>query len=255
MSNLDDFIIHSQYPVEKIVWTAEGVSDDTNLNWQITTWGGRVFEPIDDTLQWDNILIDGVWSNDNWQTQYQLESFSEKSEVVSASVFPKGLDFNGYVLPTNCVMLGGSATDASLHLKYRLWAYLRESDWASTTATKTAETLGYNLQKDTRLAQLSLISENFVHVPNTTTKVIYHNLGFRPFCKMWQRFIYNGEADSWEKYLWTLTISDVQSQLIQNNVVIDNEKITITANDQQTQEYRSEAQDFIIRIFNYALPE
>lgn len=254
MSNLDDFIIHSQYPVEKIVWTAEGVSDSTNPNWHNTSWGGRVFEPIDDSLDYLNVLIDGIWSDDDWQTQYQLEGYNEKSQSVSAIVLPRGTDFDGYILPTNCVLLGGSASDESLHLKYKLWAYLRESDWGSSITEKTAETLAYRLQKDTRLAQLNLISENFIHVPNTTTQTIYHNLGYRPFCKIWQRFVFQGEPSEWSKYLWTLTTNDTESQFIQNNIIIDSEKITISVDDRSTQEYQAEAQDFIVRIYNYAIP-
>lgn len=268
MSNLDDFIIHSQYPVEKIVWTAEGVKDNTNPNWHDTSLGGYVFEPIPDTLQWDSVLVDGVWTNDDWQTSIQLGansvvrgyteyggSYTLDYDWLSASVFPKGLDFFGYVLPSNCVNVSGGSMSNTRTLKYKIWAFVLESDWASTSTDKTAQILAYSLQKDTRLAQLNMISENLVQVPNHTTKVLYHNLGFRPFCKMWSRSITNGVVGNWTNELWTLDTTQAEYRMIRNTIFIDSEKITITADDYNDPDVQSERYDFLIRIYNYAIPE
>lgn len=267
MSNLDDFIIHSQYPVEKIVWTAEGNLDSTNPNWhEVEGWGGRVFEPLPESLNWQNLLVDGLFSFDDWQTAFVLDSdskpvyISQNDEVgfvwVSANTWAKGFDFFGYILPTNCAIFSGdNSNTAGRTLKYKIWAYLVESDWESSTTTKTAETLAYKLQKDTRLAQLNMLSENNVKVPNNSTKVLYHNLGFRPFCKIWCRTWKDGAESQWSKILYTTTLTPATYSLINNTITIDNEKITITTNDQSEQEYRSDDFEYLIRIYNYAIPQ
>lgn len=269
MSNLDDFIIHSQYPVEKTVWTAEGVNDQTNPHWHETDWGGLVFEPFPDELNFNNILIDGVWTNDDWQTSYRIASnskvmgyyetggsYSLDYDWLDVSPFPKGVDVWGYVLPTNCMAFFGGSSTGQRTLKYKVWAYMAESDWESSTTTKTAETLAYKLQKDTRLAQLNMVSESILQVPLDQTRVLYHNLGFRPFCKMWCRSIYADEgASGWGANLYDITGIPLSSSLIRNSITIDSEKITITAHDENDPEHLPLRYDFLIRIYNYAIPQ
>lgn len=268
MSNLDDFIIHSQYPVEKIVWTAEGVDNNTNPHWHETDWGGFVFEPFPDELNVNSILIDGVWTNDDWQTSYRIAgnskvmgyyetggSYSLDFDWEDASPFPKGIDFWGYILPTNCMVLSGYSTGEQRTIKYRLWAYMAETDWDSSTTAKTAETLAYNLQKDTRLAQLNMISENILQVPLDQTRVLYHNLGFRPFCKIWCRGASDDSASGWDASLYDVNTVPLSYDLIRNSITIDNEKITITTHDENEPDLRPPRYDFLIRIYNYAIPQ
>ena len=258
MSNIDDFIIHSQYPVEKIVWTAEGDNGSSNPHWQHTNFGDWVIIPFDDNIDWKNFLIDGVWTNDNWATQYPLGgnskpmgyediggSYSVKYDWLSSTTIPKGIDFFGYIPDHPSVAVSGTRSDPQTSIQYRLWAYLVESDWTSNTTEKTAETLAHSLQKNTSLAQLNMISENIIHLENKETKVLYHNLGFRPLCKIWQKW---GDSSSWSKDLNTKTYSEAGYSLIENQITIDEEKITIYAQDDNTP---SLAQDFLIRIFNY----
>ncbi len=255
MSNLNDFIIHSQYPVEKIVWMAEGNNDSSNPNWQAFSWGGYVFEPLEDTIDWQNFLIDGVWTNDGWATQYPIEalskpmgyediggSYSIKADWCGAFIVPKGFVYDTYTTTHPCVMIFGSQSDSSRRIEYRYWGYIQESDWSSATTAKTAETLAHSFQKDTRLAQLNMISENVMHLEDNETKVLNHNLGFRPMCKIWRRYQGNG----WSRSLETKTVEPATS-LIENQITIDENKITIFAHDGS----QHLAQDFLVRIYNY----
>lgn len=270
MSNLDDFIIHSQYPVEKIVWTAEGAFDSSNPHWhEMPDWGdGTVFEPFADSLDAKNVLIDGVWTNDDWRTSYRIASnskvmgyyntggsYSLDYDWLDAIPSPKGMNYFGYVLPTNCMAFSGGSTSNSRTLKYRLWAYLIESDWESHSSDKTAEVLSYSLQKDTRLAQLNLLSENVLQVPIDETKVLYHNLGFRPFCKIWRKGVYSNDGGAWQASLWDTNTNEAGQSYIHNSIFIDSEKITITAHDENEPESRPIRHDFLIRIYNYAIPQ
>ena len=133
---------------------------------------------------------------------------------------------------------------------------MAESDWESSTTTKTAEMLAYNLQKDTRLAQLNMISESVLQVPLDQTRVLYHNLGFRPFCKMWCRSVHNDDSPSgWSAELYDVSEIPLSFSLIRNSITIDSEKITITAHDENDPEYLPQRYDFLIRIYNYAIPQ
>lgn len=256
MSNLNDFSIHSQYPVEKIIWTAEGRNDSTNPNWQQFVGYGYVFEFLPDTINWQNVLVDGVWTNDGWATQYPIESNSKPTgyqdyggsyginfDWVGSWVLAKDTTLDTFTTPHPSIVITGNQSENQKVIEYRFWAYLIESDWASNTTEKTAETLSHSLQKNTNLAQLNMISENMVSVPDTQTRTIYHNLGFRPLCKIWCK---RGNLNSWSKNLNTITHSDPFS-LIQNKITIDNEKITIYAEDGS----EHLTQDFLVRIYNY----
>ena len=261
MTNLDQFIIHSAYPVEKIVWTAEGVFDSTNPYW--FDWlGGYVFEPISDEIEPRDILIDGVWTNDGWQNQYPInvdiirgyegghgQGYSTDNDAIYATIFVEGLRLfsDEYVVPYQCVGIKGSTATGTI--QYRLWAYMVESAWNTQAISRTAETLAHSFQKDTRLAQLNMISENILTIPSGQTATIHHNLGFRPYCKMWRRLGSYLDGGTWQKNDMR-TVFDMANPYDKNKITIDSNNITIYAEDN----YDGGAQDFLIRIFNYAIP-
>lgn len=263
MSSLDSFIVNSDYPAEKIVWTAEGTADSTNQYWA-DFFGGAVLEPIPESLDWRNILIDGVWTNDDWETQYPINtnsrvmgyintgqgSYTVEFDELDVYIFPKGVEVLSFRFEYQCAMISARAYGGRT-LKYRLWAYVMESDWNSYSDTKTAETLASKLQLNTDLAQLNMISETVVSVPSGQTRTLHHNLGFRPYCKIWRKsdaIVISGE-DAWSKNELD-TIFDPSNTYYLNKITIDENNITIYAEDA----YNGYAQDFLIRIFNYAIP-
>lgn len=263
MSLLDSFIVNSDYPADKIVWTAEGVADSTNPYWQ-NVFGGVVLEPIPESLDWHTILVEGVWTSDNWETQYPINtnsrvmgymntgqgSYTVEFDEVDIDVLPKGVDILGFRTDYQCAMISGR-TYQGRTAKYRLWAYVAESDWDSYSETKTAETLASKLQLNTDLAQLNMISETVVPVPSGQTKTIRHNLGFRPYCKIWHKSGGTGlfGEDTWRRNDLS-TVFNPDNEYNLNKITIDEEKITIYAEDA----YNGAVQNFLIRIYNYAMP-
>lgn len=258
--SVDSFIVSSEYPAEKIVWTAEGTCDSSNPHWK-NVLSGYVFEPIDDSLAIESVLVDGVWSNDNWNTQYPINtnsriqgytqtggSWTADYDDLSAFVYAGGSQIFSYTVPYNCVALNATSDSGNL-IKYRLWAYVEESDWNTYSATKTAETLSHSLQLDTRLAHLNMISEQIMSVPSGQTKTFVHNLGFRPYCKMWTRVGGYMAGNAWAKNDLH-TIFEPTNPYNLNKITIDTQNITIYAEDA----YGGDTQDFLIRIFNYAIP-
>lgn len=259
--SIDSFIVNSNCPAEKIVWTAEGTKDQTNPYWR-DDMRGIIFVPIDPTLKVESFLVDGVWTNDDWETQYPIHTnsrimgwtpmsgggYSMDYDIIYADVYPDGAQFFQYTVPYQSVVIYGEA-DSGRTLKYRLWAYVMESDWESYSSTKTAETLSHSLQLDTRLANLNMVSESVLAVPSGQTATLYHNLGFRPYCKIWCRNGGYAIGNTWRKND-LFTVFDPSNQYYLNKIAIDSQKITIYAEDA----YFGDEQDFLIRIFNYAIP-
>lgn len=261
MSLLDSFIVNSDYPADKIVWTAEGTDDPTNPYWSEDR-RYILFLPIEQSLTIESFLIDGVWTNDDWRTQYPINTNSRimgwkhvddngyymDYDTLYADVYANGTNFFQHTVPYQSVVVYGGSS-SSRTFKYRLWAYSMESDWKSYSETRTAETLASKLQLNTDLAQLNMISETILAVPSGQTRTLYHNLGFRPYCKIWSRDTGYTEGVTWRKNNLR-TVFDPSNTNRLDKITIDEEKITIYAEDV----YFGDEQDFLIRIFNYAIP-
>ena len=143
-----------------------------------------------------------------------------------------------------------SSLDSGGIAQVKVWSYLVESDMASWTTDKTAEQLSYSLQKTTALSQMNLISENIITVGDGETKTLFHNLGFRPFCRFWISQNRGWGFKVWDKN--TLGTKLPTAGTTENNqIVVDESKITIYAEDPFGS---GKSQDFLIRIYNYAIP-
>lgn len=249
---LNDFIIHSQYPLEKIVWTYETTADSSDPYWN-ADWRS-LFIPIQDTIKAENFLVDGVWSMDNFQTTYPIntpskvkgwyeENYSYYLDVDRVDVSTT-IGFVG-VIDSPVVYVAPDLRSSSP--KIRLWAYLVSSDMDSKTDAKTAEDIHYKLIKNTNLAQLNMVSENYLVVPAEGEKVINHNLGFRPFCRIWKKNSQNG----WYRVsINTSIIGDVPEY--EDIITTTSNAISIYNPDRYG---LGESEEFIVRTYNYAIPE
>ena len=249
---LSDFIIHSQFPLEKIVWTYETTVDSSDPYWN-EDWRS-LFIPIPDTFNPENLLVDGVWSMDDFRTTYPINTPSKVKGWYEED-YSYYLDVDKVDVSTSMGFLGlfdfpfiyVSPDVRSSSPKVRLWAYLISSDMASKTNARTAEDISYKLVKNTNLAQLNMISENQLIVPAKSESVIHHNLGFRPFCRIWKGNAQNG----WAKLsINTSIVSDTPE--IEDIITITSDSISIYNNDRYGY---GENEKFIVRIYNYAIPQ
>lgn len=253
---LDDFIVHSHYPTDKIVWAYEAVVNSSNPYWDANDNLG-LFIPVPLGLDPTKLLIDGVWTTNGWATSYPINcngrvsgwyydgfSYSPEYDRVDANIY---LPIQGsWITITQPTLWVAPDVTSGGTPEIRLWIYLEESDMDSYTSNKTAEQLQHSLQKTTALAQLNMISENVITVPDGATSVINHNLGFRPFCKIWRNI-----GGTWEKNN-TGTVYDMDNPYNLNKITIDDRKITIYAKDGYGD---GESTTYLIRIYNYAIPQ
>ena len=175
MSNVGNFLIHSTYPTDKIVWMDEGET--------ITDEYGAFNVNILHTIRTD-IFCTGIWTLDDWYSQYNTSTAMHMGQVYSRYSLISSNDsnvlFSGYCMADEINGLAGAT------LKYRLWGFLNENDTQDLFEQETAGVSSNLFVKDTRLGYPKLFLEGIADARNQTVSV-NHNLGFIPFVEIWQQ--------------------------------------------------------------------
>lgn len=252
---LDNFITHSSLPVQKIIWAYEGTYDASNPYYSY----GQINIPIDtQNTDYKSILIDGIWTSDNWTTSYLLQSRGRVGTRMVGGLYTLKQEYmNASVNSANIVLQ--NYTDYGDTMKFRVWAYLKESDSSSQALEYTSAELANSFQKTTSLAQLNLIDEIEQYVPNGTTWTYTHNLGFRPLVRVWRATAQeSGGVIYTTPYI--LATNFYPATNIQGftpvggapTLVVDSTKIQLKSDD-TTYSPPLDTQ-FLIRIYNYAMP-
>lgn len=259
---LNNMIADSRYPVEKIVWADEGAIDSSNPHWGEGMFGEGVIFQIPEGMNYQNILLDGIWTNNNWRSAYPIntnspilgwkrdpdsDSYSPYSDSAGCSIQPKALG------STSLQIVVSGTSDSGQQLKYRVWAYLTEDATNNYTLNKTSEQLAHSFQKNTSVAQLNIISEIVLTVGDGQTITYQHNLGFRPFCKIWWRFESQGSLllNPWDRNGYQQLDTPNAVHNFDDKITIDEHSIKIYAKDPWGEGQRKQ---FLVRIFSYAIP-
>lgn len=250
---LDNFITHSSLPMQKIVWAYEG---DVTID--PLTASGTVHIPLSTVNLLTPFLIDGIWTSDNWNSSYSINSAGKIDNGGGGGVIAQPYSENARAILTVQInadstitrIIGFSAYSKFTNLvKYRLWLYLKESATSIDTVSHTASQLANSFQKTTNLAQLNMVDEISVTIHDGSDWTYTHNLGFRPLVKIWHAL--GGTP-------YTLAtqfnpLSTAQSPISgEPTLIVDDTKIYIRADD-NTYSYHPDS-DFVIRIYNYGMP-
>lgn len=174
MDNAKNFLITSTYPTDKIVWVHEGsVTLDQYGAFDVIIPHGLTATPF----------CSGIWTVDEWQTQYNTSTATHLGQMYSRfsqiSSDLSDVEFSGY-----CANDDGSAMSGST-VKYRLWGFFNEATTQTTYAETTASVSQNNFIKNTGFGYPKLFAEGFADA-TTGTKTVYHGLGFIPFVELWQ---------------------------------------------------------------------
>lgn len=208
--NLNNFIVNSNYPNQKLIFVYEGEYSPSDPYWDTNylapNVGTHIKIPLDDGIVFSDVLIDGIWTTDNWKTSYPLNSGGKYGEYVSkGSTYLLNERMEAMHYDEHSISITASTDDGQSNYKFRVWLYLLEPSDNSSTNRKTSEQLSSSLQKDTRLAQLNVISEIKATVAQGQTYVYRHNLGFKPYIKYWAASYYYGLPEDlpiWEDYFF-----------------------------------------------------
>lgn len=157
----NNFIINSDYPLEKVAFLAEG-----DIYPSTTSTGTELYLKFLDNPTGNKLLLDGLFSKDNWQTVERSPDFinglwSNESEIGYRAWIG---DWEGW--------------------KFRIWGFLPEDDLtangqatASLSATKMNLTTNLNYYKIAKTGKTTTTANADATVP--------HDLGYIPMFKAW----------------------------------------------------------------------
>lgn len=257
---LDSFIAHSSMPVQKIIWAYEGTYDENNPYWvdeydeQVGIHWQHLKIPFDSTTDCRSVLLDGIWTSNDWASAYPI---SFEGDVGGFVYVPSSGGGGAWVQATEDFYAQIGAQYFSLYgrssfgntLKFRVWAYLKETDFDSIALQNTASSLASNFQKTTDLAQLNLVAEIEHKMTSGETWTYNHNLGFRPLVRVWNKY-HLGDAEGTYDIAHDFIIDSLEHSwtISAPTFHIDDSKIIIHSDFQP--EF-GDAITYLVRIYNY----
>lgn len=200
---IKNFIIDSDYPIEKVAGVFEGAG---------TTNAGETIFTLSNPLN-VALLIDGVFSEDNWASSYPISAGDKNRNVGMLEV----------LACTESQIQWRFFSNAGINVKYRLWGFLPEDYPADVPKTDSVSSYPFTI--DTSKNYMKVFKSGRATVTSGNSVTIPHDLGYIPFVKVW------GGANN----AWALV-----NQGIQVNI---DYPVTVTATDlilndiQETQSY------------------
>lgn len=160
---IKDLYQDSRYPMEKVAFVASGSVEipDTIYTEEIVVAANTVGVPL---------MIDGVYSIDNWQTTYPLMETAQGYQFM-----PFWWDCEADTIKLTF------STKRSFTMQYRLWAYVDEDiDNIIPTTSNVSE------------SRFIIQNKNYMKIFATgvgrSGDIINHNLGYIPFVKAWAKY-------------------------------------------------------------------
>lgn len=163
MANPNNFIQSSDYPMEKVALIYEGTLS-------LTASSSNTYYTICSNPTGVRLMLDGVYSLDDWATSYPLTSadVTQYLRILTWLCSSDTIYFRGLV-------------DVSCTMKVRLWAYLDEDDQnTSVDPTDTASDSHFIIQNNNYL-KVAMTGHT-----TTSNQTITHNLGYIPLIKHWR---------------------------------------------------------------------
>lgn len=169
MTDARNFLINTDYPMDKIIYMTSG-SAVVNFSDEITIAHGLGFAP----------LVFGIWSlNSDFSTSQEFDMMS--SDLYSPDyMYVTGLEADA----TNIYASFQNSEFSDVTFYYRIYAF-EPSDEANAIAPTSSNTLTTNLLVDTDLNYLKLHSSG-IKVVSSAPDTVTHNLGYLPTVMIWK---------------------------------------------------------------------
>lgn len=162
---MSQFIINSDYPMDKLVWLKEGQA-------KMNQWGEVTIE-LEHAIP-AQIFVRGVWTIDNWETTYTFGTQRQESQYYTILSTLSADD--------NKVYLYASKEGAgNKDFKYRLWGVMYEQETRNVDVSPTASLSRNKFVINTDYKYPSLAIEGI----SDAGKTVYHHLGAYPFVDIW----------------------------------------------------------------------
>ena len=163
MANIQNYIINSDYPMEKVAGVFEGEGD--------TASGSTTFT-LSNHVQ-KALLIDGVFSEDDWQTSFPISAGDTTRDVgflVVLACYEDHIEWRFF-------------SNAGKHVKYRIWGFLPEDYPTQVNPTDSASAYPFTI--DTTKNYMKVFKDGRATVTAGNSVTVNHNLGYIPFVKVW----------------------------------------------------------------------
>lgn len=181
MSNPSNFLLNTDYPIDKIVYMQEGSWTPTSFDPE--TGSASNYEVFTTGIQATNFVC-GEWSDDGFATSFPIGS------VVGGGWYRRDSQSLLYRLikgvEAYCGWGGVGISMSAFENKtidFRFYVLISEADW-NAESNKTAG-LSNKLVLDTRENYPKLFEDRIIELQADTPFVLNHNLGFRPFVRAW----------------------------------------------------------------------
>lgn len=182
MPNPNNFLLNTDYPLDKIVYMDEGSWTPTSLDPEYGTEQTSIIFATG--IQATNFVC-GEWSEDDFATSFPIGS------TVSGGYYqrdPNSLIY-GIVKGVEAFCAWGGVNIvvqnyAYKEIKFRFYVLISESEW-NADSNPTAG-LSNRLVLDTRENYPRLVEDRIIEIQANTPFVLNHNLGHRPFVRVWE---------------------------------------------------------------------
>lgn len=164
---MDDFVLNTEYPADKIVWLEEGtISANAGLN----------------TIQLPNplgvnLFVRGVWSRDGFNNAFEFGT----TKYMDGSLVP---DFTSYVTSSTSEVNAHINLNSSATVQYRLWGVVNEAETQNLDINGTASDTANQFIVNTKYNLPRLYAEGYAN-PDTDYN---HSLGFIPYVDVWGHY-------------------------------------------------------------------
>lgn len=196
---VNNFIINSKYPIEKVAGVFEGEGTTTEGTTTFT-----LHNPLGVAL-----LIDGVFTEDDWRTTFPISAGDINRDVglmVLLACFEDRIEWRFF-------------SNAGKHVKYRIWGFLPEDYPAKVPVTDSVSAYQYTI--DTTKNYMKVYESGRATVTQGNPFIVEHDLGYVPFVKVW-----GGDNTQWalvnQGMEWNINypVTVTTTQMILNDIDI-----------------------------------
>lgn len=181
MANLNNYIINSDYPMEKVAWVFE-TSGTTSSSGSSTIAAQTTLTRTNPTGT--PLLLDGIYSFDNWASAYPI----------SCGDRDRYWEFVQLRSTSEEILISFVGYSTSLPFKVRLWGFIPE-DYPDGNAPKTDTASNYPFTIDTSKNYMNIYKTGRVTASSPSPATVSHNLGYMPFVRIWR-----GSNTNWELF-------------------------------------------------------
>ena len=192
MSNAKNFLLNTDYPLDKIVYMTEG--EWTPSGFDSETGQASKIIPVPTGIDAPHMVL-GEWSDDDWETSYPLGASKYQGgwyqRDSQSLLYEKSTRVNSYGYSGETIMQQADTNGFTINIsssystkvKYRAYVIIPE-EYQNADVSPTAS-ISNPLVLNTKDNYPKLFEDRIIQLTANTPVTVHHNLGFKPFVRAW----------------------------------------------------------------------